>query len=147
LARIIAHVAVADFSRRLVRVDKRLAGLVYQGTTITVQTRLPSVEAHLLKRIYIEQQWLPSTTVDQYLADAHTSAQHADVEVWTYRWQGHATAGFLSPWHGVTAPKSERCIFVAYVANYGRIVTCFQASSAGAIPALAGKATNLVKQR
>ncbi|MFN8486706.1 MAG: hypothetical protein U0350_03885 [Caldilineaceae bacterium] len=86
------------------------------------------MQLHLFKRIYYDGQWSPDTTVTQFEADLHKAVQHPEVQLWTYQWFGENFAGFLAPSHIHSVPNSEQFIFVAYVADYGKIKTGFQAS-------------------
>lgn len=135
------------FSDRPVRPDPLLIGHSYRGVEITPATRLPSVEAHLLKRIYVEEQWPPETTATQYVADLHQAIRHPEAHIWTYRLFNLPFVGFLAPSHVRNVPKPEPFIYVACNAPDGRITTGYQASSIEAIPALTKFAESLVSQR
>lgn len=90
--------------------------------------KLPSAQLQLFKRIYYDGQWPLNTTVSQFEADLHKAVQHPEVQLWTYQWFGENFAGFLAPSHIHNVPNPEQFIFVAYVADYGKIKTGFQAS-------------------
>jgi hypothetical protein len=128
LEQIITHVAQAPFSSRLLKINRWLRKELEARELQVPTQKLPSVEIHLLKRIHLEQQWSPGTTVDQFIADLHQAVQHPDAQVWTYRWLGEAFAGFLAPSHVRNVPNPEAFIFVAYSADYGAIRTGYQAS-------------------
>lgn len=133
LEAIIAHVAQAPFATYLAGVPRQLRNdLTQMGITITA-TRLPSVEQHLLKRVYVERQWPTGTTVAQYVLDLHQAVAHPDVQIWTYRLAGHSYAGFLAPSHIQNVPKPEPYIFVAYNPAFGTITTGHQASGPTAV--------------
>lgn len=117
---IIAHVAQAAVSFRRVKINQWLRQeLIARGVQI-LSDKLPSVQLHLLKRIHVDGQWPPETTVAQFTADLHQAVAHPDVQMWTYRWLGEPFAGFLAPstfrayltrkrfcsWH--TAPTTGR---------------------------------------
>jgi hypothetical protein len=130
---LMSHVAQAPFSSRPLRINKWLRQeLEARGIQVTSE-RLPSVEIHLLKRIHLDRQWPPHSTVGQFIADLHQAVQHPDVHVWTYRWLSEAFAGFLAPSHVQNVPNPEALIFVAYSADHHVIKTGFQASSSDAI--------------
>jgi len=128
LRRIRAHVAMAPFASRLVRVTRWLRERLAQRDIALTESRLPSVEVHLLKRIYVERQWPVGTTTSDYLADLHHAVQHPDVEMWTYRYYGEPMIGFLAPSHRQDVPSPRPFIFVAYNPRYGTIITGYQAS-------------------
>lgn len=131
--RIIAHVAQASVSSRLVKINQWLRQeLVARGVEVS-SDRLPSVQVHLLKRIHFDGQWLPDTTLAQFTADLRQAVTHPDVQMCTYRWFGESFAGFLAPSHVQNVPNPEPLIFVAYSADYGTIKTGFQVSSPDAI--------------
>jgi hypothetical protein len=136
LVQLVIHVAQAPFSTRLIKVNPRfLQALAISGIQLP-EPHLSSIELHLLKRVYIEQQWPVGTTTTQYLADLHQAVQHPTCAIYTYRWQGESFVGFLAPsQHGTNAHvrNPQPFIFVAYSADYGTIKTGFQASSAASI--------------
>ena len=133
LQQIITRAAQAPFSARPLKINRWLRQELAERGFRVPSERLPSVEIHLLKRIHLDRQWPPGTTVAQFIADLHRAIQHPDVQVWTYRWLGEAFAGFLAPSHVQNVPNSETCIFVAYSADHGVIKTGFQASGHAAI--------------
>ena len=147
LGDIVQWAATLSFSDRLVRPDPLLIGRTYRGSAITTEMRLPSVEAHLLKRIHVEKQWPPETTTAQYVADLHKAIQHSEARIWTYRLFSLPFVGFLSPCHVKDAPKPEPFIYVACNAYDQRITTGYQASGIQAIPALTKLAEQLIAQR
>lgn len=133
LQQLINHVVRVPFSSRRLKINRWLRReLENRGVQIPSE-KSPSVEIHLLKRIYLDQQWPPETTVDDFVTDLHQAIQHREVQVWTYRWFGETFLGFLAPSHVQNVPNAETFIFVAYSADYDVIKTGFQASSPTAI--------------
>lgn len=129
LRSLIAHVAQTPFATYLSKVPGRVRRPLTQlGQRIP--PRMPSVEWHLLERVYVDQQWPVGTTVLQYLTDLHNAVQHPAIQVWTYRYFGIPCAGFLAPSHIQQVPKPEAYIFVTYNSQFSVIVTGYQASSA-----------------
>ena len=111
--RIIAHVAQASVSFRLVKINQWLRqDLIARGVQVP-SDKLPSVQLHLLKWIHVDGQWPPETTVAQFTADLHQAVAHPDVQVWTYRWFGESFAGCLAPSHVQNVPNPEAFMFVA----------------------------------
>lgn len=133
LSQMITHVAQAPFSSRPVKMTRWLRQALEARGVRSPGEKLPSVDIHLLKRLYLDRQWPTGTTVEQFLADLHQAVRHPAVQVWTYRWLGEACAGFLSPSPLQHVPNPEAYIFVAYSADHGVIRTGFQASSPDAI--------------
>ena len=132
IATLIAHVAQAPFASYLARVPNELRQLLAQHNVQT-PAKLPSVEWHLLKRIYDERQWPKGTTTDDYIKDLQQAVQHPEVAVWTYRYFGRPYASFLAPSHLHFAPLSLPYIYVAYDPQYGTITTGYQASGYGTV--------------
>jgi hypothetical protein len=129
---IIAHVAQAPFATYLARVPNKLRALLAaQG--IQVSAKLPSVEWHLLKRVYEEHQWPAGTTVGVYVDDLHRAVRHPDVRLWTYRYYNRPYAGFMAPSHVQAVLKPLAFIYVAYDPRFSTITTGYQASSVGTI--------------
>ena len=127
LSQIMAHVAQAPFASRLVRPPRWWQeALARRG--IAVPARVPASEAHLLKRIYYDQQWPVSTTTDQFVADLRLASRHPDVHVWTYEYFGEPCIGLLAPSHIRGTSGAKPYIFVAYSARYGTLTTGYQAS-------------------
>ena len=134
LRQMVAYVAQAPFSTRLLKVKQSFRQeLAVLGIQVNA-SHLPSVEIHLLKRIHIEQQWPATTTVAHDVADLQQAVQASGCQIYTYRRQGENFAGFLAPSHvtqNVLYP--QKFIFVTYSADYGTIKTGFQASDPATI--------------
>jgi hypothetical protein len=126
VALLVAHVSQAPFASYpshvppLVRLGLQQAGIALPSGKVR------SVEWHLLKRIYLDQQWPVGTTEAEFIADLHQAIVHARAEVWTYRYYSHPYVGFLSPSHVQQRPQVERYIFVAYSPIFGTITTAYQ---------------------
>jgi hypothetical protein len=132
LQHIVAHLSCAPFASRSVRVTRWLRGqLAARG--IEVQKRMPSIEVHMLKRVYLEQQWPPDTKADTYVADLHQAVRHPEAKIWTYRYYGEPMVGVMAPSHVQDVLSPQPFIFVAYNPRYGTIVTGYQASGPDAI--------------
>jgi hypothetical protein len=95
---------------------------------ISLPVRLSSLERHLFKRIYDEQQWPIGTTAEGYVRDLQKAVVHPHVQIWTYRYFGQLFAGFLAPSHVQNVIKPEPYIFVAYSPEYQTLTTGYQAS-------------------
>ncbi|MBL7184431.1 MAG: hypothetical protein ISS50_08280 [Anaerolineae bacterium] len=127
LSQIVAHVAQAPFASRPVRPPGWLReALARLG--ITMPARVPAGEAHLLKRVYYDQQWPVGTTTDRFVADLRLAIRHPDACVWTYEYFGEPCVGLLAPSHIRGTPGAKPYIFVAYSARYGTLTTGYQAS-------------------
>lgn len=125
IAAIIAQVAQTPFASYVARVPVRVReDLLAVG--VVCPARLPSIEWHLLERVYLDQQWSLNTTKEQYVADLHLAVQSPVVEIWTYRYFGRPYAGFIAPSQTRGAIDSERLIFVAYSPEFGTLTTGFR---------------------
>jgi hypothetical protein len=127
LSQLVAHVAQALFASRPVRPPRWLREALAR-CGITVPARVPACEAHLLKRIYYDQQWPVGTTADQFVADLRLAIRHLDARVWTYEYFGEPCVGLLAPSHIRGTPGAKPYIFVVYSARYGTLTTGYQAS-------------------
>lgn len=127
LSQIVAHVAQAPFASRPVRLPRWLREALAQGD-IAVPARMPACEAHLLKRIYYDQQWPQGTTTERFIADLRLAIRHPDVHVWTYEYFGEPCVGLLAPSHIRETPGAKPYIFVVYSAQHGTLTTGYQAS-------------------
>jgi hypothetical protein len=132
LTAIIAHVAQAPFATYVSRVPTKLRQLLATRGD-TVPARLPSLDIHLLKRVYDEQQWPVGTTSEQYVTDLHYAVSHPNAQVWTYRYFSHPFVGFLAPSHVQGGIRMETDIFVAYSPIYGTITTGYQTSGVDSV--------------
>jgi len=144
LAVIIADAAKAPFATYWSRVPIELRELLAERG-IVVPTRLPSLQRHLLKRIYGEEQWPVGTTAEQYIADLHQAVTHPVVQIWTYRYLAQPFAGFLAPSHVQGGVRPERYIFVAYNPTYKTLTTGYQASDVQSI--FTAEYTDLVRHQ
>lgn len=144
LAMLITHVVQAPFATYLSNVPTNLRQLLAQKG-IAVPARLPSLERHLLKRIYDEQQWPIGTTAEAYIDDLHQPVAHPNVQIWTYRYFGQPFAGFLAPSHVQQAHRPESHLYVVYSPEYQTLTTGYQASGSESI--FTGGYTDLVRQK
>jgi len=145
IKQITTHIAQAP--RHPIKIDRRLVGRTYLGRVIEPTTRLSSIEAHLLKRVYVEQQWNEETTLERYVRDLRHAVKHPESLIWTYEHRGAPCVGILSPSHVQNVPNPEEFIFVVYNVRFSVIMTGFQASGIDAIPSLSLFHKNLVQQK
>jgi hypothetical protein len=128
VAAIIAHVAQAPFASYLAHVPPAVrVGLAQVGITLPAG-KVPAVEWHLLKRIYLDQQWPIGTTEAAFIGDLHQALLHGQTKIWTYRYYSYPYVGFLSPSAVQQALQPQRYIFVAYSPMFGTITTAYQTS-------------------
>jgi hypothetical protein len=103
---IVAHIACAPFSTRMVCTTRWLREQLAQQDII-VESQVPSVQVHLLKRVYIERQWPVGTTTENYLNDLHQAVKRHATRIWTYRYYAEPYIGILAPSHRQDAPSPE----------------------------------------
>lgn len=130
IKRILDHVAKAQFSTRVVPVDRRIVGQVFQGKRLAKNE--PSILAHLAKRVLVERQWVDNVTPDEYVAHLRTAVLDAEARKVIYIGKdGRLYAGFLAinklP-AKLLADGSQDFVWVVYAADYGTIVTGYQVS-------------------
>src|SRR5689334_7767424 len=113
IQQLVAHVGQCPVASYPVKITQWLRqALADRGFQVTSAKR-PSVEVHLLKRIYFDGQWPVGTIPAQFEADLHQAVQHPDAQILTYRRLGEYYAGFLAPSHVGQAPDLKPYIFVA----------------------------------
>lgn len=125
LSQIMAHVAQAPFASRLVR-PPRWWREALARLGITMPARVSAGEFHLFRRVYLDEQWLPDTTLETYIQDLRQVIRHPEAQVWTYLYYSAPAIGFLAPSHIPGAPVSTPFIFVAYSPRYGTLTTGYQ---------------------
>lgn len=128
VAALVAHVARARFTSRLVKPPSKDRISLAQVGIILPPGKTRSIEWHLLKRIYIDNQWPIGTSETQFEADLHQAILHPQVQIWTYRYTTHPYLGFMAPSHRQDGLEPEALIFVAYTPVFGTITTGYQTS-------------------
>lgn len=105
---IVQHVAQAPFASYLSRIPpNNRAELVKLGVVLP-PGKMRAVAWHLLKRIYLDEQWPLDTTEDQLVVDLHQAILHPEVEIRTYRYSGYPYVGFMAPSHVQDVPDPKR---------------------------------------
>lgn len=131
LRHVLEHVADVPFATRPVKAHREVQGREYLGYRL--EGKLPSLVAHLAKRVLKDEQWPVGTTPQQYLADLRQAIRSPEAQLYTYRYGIGARAqhclGILAPNH-VQGPKNRALLWVVYSATYGRITTGYQIGSA-----------------
>jgi hypothetical protein len=102
---IINHIAQSPFVNYVSRVPSRIRRPLAQ-MGIATPPKMPSIEWHLLERVYLDEQWSIGTTVVQYVADLHQAIRHPNGQVWTYRYYGEPFVGCLAPFSSTTSAKT-----------------------------------------
>ncbi len=124
-----SHVAQAPFASYLSHVPQRIRQAL-DKKSLTVPAKLPSVEWHVLERVYLDEQWSLGTTPVQYVADLRQAILHPQAEIWTYRYYHEPAIAFIAPSHLRNAPKPERFLFVSYNPNFASLTTGYQTHGA-----------------
>jgi hypothetical protein len=132
--RIIEHIANAPFNNQIVQVPIAHQNRSYLGSHIG--TRTDSLTAHLLKRIFINEQWRIGTTLEEFLADIKAATLHESARPVVYERRGGIIVGTLS--ENVT-PSARRgslslpLIYIVYSSDRDSIISVYQASNVHAI--------------
>ncbi|MBM4460894.1 MAG: hypothetical protein FJ011_24560 [Chloroflexi bacterium] len=94
--------------------DVTHAGRVYHRGAL-----IPTALWHLLKRIYVDQDWSADTTLDRLNADARATVQADDTEIWVYGYYRTAPPrlqwGFCSPSTGIAVVYDDEADLIATV--------------------------------
>lgn len=129
-----ARIASSPFAGRLVKVPEDLRGRRHLG--LRLGRVAPSGFAHLAKRVLLELQWRPGTTMDDYVGDLVAAVMHKEARVAVFRSEGLLRAAVLSP----NSVPAERLgsdplpfIVVLYDAEHGTITSGYQVSSPNAV--------------
>jgi len=126
VAAMVGHVAQAPFASYLAHVPSPVRIGLAQVGIILPTGKVRAVEWHLLKRIYLDQQWPIGTTEAEFVADLHRTLLQVQTQLWTYRYYTHPYAGFLSPAFRQEAAQPQQYIFVAYSPLFGTMTTAYQ---------------------
>jgi hypothetical protein len=131
---ILNHIRSAPFDARVVLVPPREQGLTYSGQILG--THVSADVLHLVRRVLVDRQWRTGTTMSEYLGDLHAAAANPAVRLALYRRRGGAIALVVAP-NAIEPARlgqaPEALIVVVYSADWGMIVTGYQASSIGTI--------------
>ncbi|HZS02749.1 MAG TPA: hypothetical protein VFE37_28815 [Chloroflexota bacterium] len=131
IAQIVARLAAAPFSPRLVSVAIELQGLVYQGRLI--YAREPALFAHLVQRVIADRQWAVGTTEQQYLGTLRRAVRSASARLLMYERRGGILAAALARTRQAVPPRQRGArflpwLYVVYSADRGTIISGYQAS-------------------
>jgi len=131
IAAIVARMAIAPFSRHLLRAPARDRGLTYGG--IVIGRRTDSLDYHLVKRVRDEFQWSEGTTATDYLLDLHAGVQDPRARVLVFARPGDIVAATISA-TSTAVPLARRGtewhenLLVVYSALHGVLKTGYMFS-------------------
>ena len=80
--KIIEKASVVNWGTHLLR--WRYFNVNHEGTTIQRGALIPTALWHLLKRVYVDQEWPQGTTVEDLNVDARFTVQSPDSEIYVY---------------------------------------------------------------
>ncbi len=128
LQRVLEHVAQAGFfPAPNAKAGGRLAGLTWQGRTLTGGDRLPSAEVHYLRHVVARREWPVGTTLEDYLSCGHEVVLDPTSGILAGQLHGlywHLTIVRRSGrWRG---PQGYEWMVVEYRVEFGHWVTIFQ---------------------
>ena len=134
VAAIIARLASAPFSERIVPVPRDYRGLRYQGLPLSSHER--ALRMHLAVRVVEDKQWREGTTEEMYVADLHEAASDPTSRLLIYQRRGGPIAAMLGP-NNLPAERlgiaPQPLIFVIYSADRSTIISGYQASAINAL--------------
>jgi hypothetical protein len=93
----------------------------HQGVTYHHNALLPTALWHLLKRVYVDREWPPETTLEQLNDEARTTIEHPETEIYVYGY--YRTDPPRLQW-GFFNPTME--ISVVYDAEADLVATVFK---------------------
>jgi hypothetical protein len=62
----------------------RYFDVTHEGVTYHRNTLVPTALWHLLKRVYVDQEWPPDTTLEKLNDDARTTIESPETEIYVY---------------------------------------------------------------
>ena len=132
VAAIVARIASAPFSRRVVRVPRLDRGLTYRH--ISLGTTADSLDYHLAKRVRAERQWEDGTLENDYLSDLRAAVRHRQARLLIYERTGDLCAATISPAIAVVpvhrlGQEWQPYLLVVYSALHGTVRTGYMFSS------------------
>jgi hypothetical protein len=97
----------------------RYFDVIYEGTTYRKDSLIPSNLWHLLKRIYVDQDWATDTTLEKFNQDARSTIQSRDTDVYVFGYYRtnppRLQLGFLSRHSGIAVVYDMEADLIATV--------------------------------
>jgi hypothetical protein len=125
IAQITTHIVGAPFALRMIRPPRWFCNeLARRGIELPAQ--ISAGEFHLLRRVFLDEQWPPGTTLEDYVSDLWQAVQHPEAQIWTYHYYRMPAIGFVAPSHIPGTSVFTPFIFVAYSPQYSTIITGYQ---------------------
>lgn len=97
----------------------RYFDVTYEGTTYHQGALIPTDLWHLLKRIYVDQDWPVGTTLEKLNEDARSTLQHPDTQIYVYGYYRtdppRLQWGFLNPETGIAVIYDMEADLIATV--------------------------------
>ena len=136
LRSIVDRIATAPFDPRLRPVPFQWRGQVVQGRALGQWD--DALTVHWLQHVLIEQQWLPETTPDEYLASLRRGVRSPHAAVALYRRRGGHVAITATPTVAILRSRRHgegrlQQLLVVYSADRGIVITGYQFSHLEAI--------------
>ncbi|HYN89462.1 MAG TPA: hypothetical protein VER55_13080, partial [Ardenticatenaceae bacterium] len=79
VAEIVAHVGQAPFATRLSHVPTSVRKQLHEAGVNLPAGKIRAIDWHLLKRVYLDEQWPGGTTEAEFVADLHQAVSHTQV--------------------------------------------------------------------
>lgn len=114
---IIAKASIANWGTHLLR--WRYFDVAHEGITYHKDALIPTALWHLLKRIYVDQDWPPDTTQEQLDEDARTTVLDPSSEIYVYGYYRtdppRLQWGFFNPITGIAVIYDSEANLIATV--------------------------------
>jgi hypothetical protein len=132
LRQVLVHISRAGFDpNALERARGNLAGVVWQGQTLTGRTLLPPAERHYLHHVVSQQEWPTGTTLADYLASLHALILDPSSGICASRYgpsETNATwqIGVTRRSRALRGPAGDEWALVKYRVSIGHWTTAYQ---------------------
>lgn len=130
---LLARVSGAAFAEHTVRPYTGIRGQSYLG--VELRGRVPSVDAHVAKRVLFDREWAYGTTAGEYVRDLQRAVQQAEFATMHVEYPNSVNRVYAVQVFAQTAeavprerlgPKHKPWVCVIYSANHGKIVSGYQ---------------------
>lgn len=125
--RIVEHVVRAGWDdQALETVRGRLAGLVWQGTTLQGKDRRTSAVTHYLWHVVVQREWPDGTTLDEYTASIRRLILDPASGLFTSTYRGARQLSIVHASGDLRGPGGSDWVLVEYRVATGHWVTAYQ---------------------
>ncbi len=104
----------------------RIAGLRWRGRILAAKDPLPPADKHYLWHVLANGEWPDGTSLDDYLDSIRRVILDPTTGIFTNRYQGEWSLGFLRESRDLEGPGSRGWLLVQYRVSRGHWTTAFQ---------------------